>query len=771
MFKNTRVTFLCITVLLFVCVNAEAQSDFTKTVSFNFDKNDFVFQEDSLGNVLITSDSVVVTYSNERNAPAIPFLSYYVLIGPKDEFVSFTSSNSGVTINSNITMAVAPSLITTDAKNTNVGINNTAVSNSVFPTKKVEYVKSMTIGGYKLLNFIISPYKYIGKRLYFYKKTNITLMLRRSESDDFVNVSEDWTQRVKDMAINGSELEDMYAQDIYFSRNAVESIQHPYDYVIITSQQLKNAFVPLVEWKNEKGIRAKIVTTDSIYARFPYETSSPLAIKKYIKFLKDNEAVKYILLGGDTTHIPVQYCYGSYKSNTHTINSNDLPTDMFYACTDSVNFAFNWDGNQNGIVGEPNDSINLAPELALTRIPAMTIDDANAYIAKILQYEKFPSVNNWRNSILMCGTQTDYNNSAQNPCDTQLKGAALYSEYIQPYWNGSLKRFYSTGTDFAGGAGYALNRENLQHQLSQGYAFMDMMTHGFSGGWSLENGAYFSTDADSLNNSSHTIITTTACDTNSFDDEDFGTALSRCFINNPNSGIIAYLGSSRKAFDYSGYSNLGPSSYLNACFYKHLFKEEETVNHFGTLVNYAKQDCMKEFAKYTESRWIVYAINPIGDPEMPIYTNTPLTLNNVYLEFSNGYLSLRTPVDGAKVCIQSLGDKGNSYHHVFDARTMGELYSVAIPSNVSICISKTGYIPYRMYYATGNMVYIQNTVFDTQGVIKGGNVEIGKHVTDDLPYGQVIIEKGETSVTASNSIIIDKGFEVKLGASFSVSIE
>ena len=285
MFKNTRVTFLCITVLLFVCVNAEAQSDFTKTVSFNFDKNDFVFQEDSLGNVLITSDSVVVTYSNERNAPAIPFLSYYVLIGPKDEFVSFTSSNSGVTINSNITMAVAPSLITTDAKNTNVGINNTAVSNSVFPTKKVEYVKSMTIGGYKLLNFIISPYKYIGKRLYFYKKTNITLMLRRSESDDFVNVSEDWTQRVKDMAINGSELEDMYAQDIYFSRNAVESIQHPYDYVIITSQQLKNAFVPLVEWKNEKGIRAKIVTTDSIYARFPYETSSPLAIKKYIKFL------------------------------------------------------------------------------------------------------------------------------------------------------------------------------------------------------------------------------------------------------------------------------------------------------------------------------------------------------------------------------------------------------------------------------------------------------------------------------------------------------
>ncbi len=40
------------------------------------------------------------------------------------------------------------------------------------------------------------------------------------------------------------------------------------DYVVITSEELKPSFVPLISWKLAKGLKSKIITTEEIDSKY-----------------------------------------------------------------------------------------------------------------------------------------------------------------------------------------------------------------------------------------------------------------------------------------------------------------------------------------------------------------------------------------------------------------------------------------------------------------------------------------------------------------------
>ena len=65
-------------------------------------------------------------------------------------------------------------------------------------------------------------------------------------------------------------------------------------------------------------------------------------------------------------------------------------------------------------------------------------------------------------------------------------------------------------------------------------------------------------------------------------------------------------------------------------------------------------------------------------------------------------------------------------------------------------------------------LYIQNEIIGKDYHAVSKNVTIGEDVTAIKPNGPVIIESGTTTINADN-VIIEDGFEVKIGASLEIN--
>ena len=79
---------------------------------------------------------------------------------------------------------------------------------------------------------------------------------------------------------------------------------------------------------------------------------------------------------------------------------------------------------------------------------------------------------------------------------------------------------------------------------------------------------------------------------------------------------------------------------------------------------------------------------------------------------------------------------------------------VCTPSNISVCVTKQGYIP-RLMNITNHVVYIQDETVAGPKRIDADTVRIGSHVTDSRPSGTAVIGTGEVFIEAGHIIIED----------------
>lgn len=166
------------------------------------------------------------------------------------------------------------------------------------------------------------------------------------------------------------------------------------------------------------------------------------------------------MLGGDNSIVSVMEIPVSVGSKRVRI-----PADLYYACLDGN---LEWDENGNHFYGEVEDSVNLVPTVYLTRVPIRTANDVSAFVNKLLRYEITPSINGWKNNLLMCGAKLDSNTSAE------IQSDLLYNQYIRNFWNGSKTKFFDNKiVSNSGQINYcSINADNLQLQLEQGYAIL-----------------------------------------------------------------------------------------------------------------------------------------------------------------------------------------------------------------------------------------------------------------------------------------------------------
>ena len=738
--------------------------------SLKFDEKDFSYLVDDGLMKIISKNKNMVLWGDTID-PAMPYIGVNILISPNEDYYTIETDYNEVLVQTDALVEPNPIPVPTNMPKIKRSRSNISYKEAVYPKGNVVFTGTHLMDGYKYLSFVVCPFRYDALRGYLYLMTDINLRLQLKqyvEKEKVVNSARKEPGRnmrntVKKLIINGEEMEKFYAKSPMSVKSSSSLVSEPYKYIIVTNETLRPAFEKLARWKTIKGVRAKVVTVEDCYEA--YHDSTPQLAIKYVLDNYYNSGMEYALLGGDTDVVPAQICYLPEHDKT-----TDTPTDLFYACRDSC---FSWDGNGNGIYGEDSDHVDLDPEFIITRTSVSNLAEAEVFVNRIIEYESSPKLEGWTNSFLSCGNEMYYSWSVLGVLmsDAQMQGENVYRNAVQNYWSGNLFELFDTYSNHSNGANYDATEDHIQNELEKGYTFVDEFSHGWVNRWGwLEDSTLYKIDkASNLVNNSYTVITTIACYTNAFDKKStdfpdetdyYTTCLSEAFIRNPNSGILAYFGSSRDGW-------IECSSQFDEMFYKSLFTGNDkqfgraamsSKNAFSSMATLPYENIENNYRKLTMS------LNPIGDPEMPIFTWTPQSFANVNINFSNGTVNVTTGVSDCRICVSSASDYGNSYYELSDS-TNSATFS-GVNDDCFVCITKTGYIPYLA--RVGTSVFLQNETIKSDLRVFSTTTDAGSNVTTLKPQGPVSIEKGKLSVRSQGNVTLKNDFEVKLGAELEI---
>ncbi len=153
------------------------------------------------------------------------------------------------------------------------------------------------------------------------------------------------------------------------------------EFLIVSHASFLNALRPLVAQRVEQGLDTWAVDVDDVYDEYASGMFEPQAIRWFVDdLLKDRDGdtprLKYLWLVGDATYDYKGVRPGSrnFVPTHHSDEADILPTYSPTFAHDDY-FAFGPDGGR-------------APLAAVGRYPANTIDAVEAYVAKVLEYER-----------------------------------------------------------------------------------------------------------------------------------------------------------------------------------------------------------------------------------------------------------------------------------------------------------------------------------------------------------------------------------------------
>lgn len=654
-------------IAMILSVVCYAKAD-TFSYTFLFNESDFSITKKQSDSLSIVSVATPAAYPAVTD-PGLPIIGRSIALTDggmvKDYSVVFNKRliRSGVDIDN------APRPLPTNMLPQDMPKEAKGYIAKIYPDSNCVLVKNFNIGGVPVASFLMSPFVFDAKNrnLYFIDSIRIDMEIG-------VNPMRKAPDRMRPAQFE-------ILQAVVDNRESLESLPIAYsepesnetvEYVIITNERLKDAFQPLADWKRKKGVPSKIITVEEIYQNYPGQTQQ-IKIKSCIIDLCKNNWLQFVLLGGDVDIVPTQPC--CVNSRVGTFIEYDIPADVYYSSLADLD----WDTNNDGIAGELGfDRIDVNPVVHVTRAPVNDISQTELFVTRTIEYEQSP---NFRRAIFQGGTRLNKKISGDKLADMLFNDVFAGKIRIESH------KFFDTYMY----NGQPFSTQSFSEGLSSGYMLAEFISHGKENSLvdSIGKSFYNTKSASSLSNSGHTVFTTMACLTNAFDKPE--QCLSEALFRNPNSGLVGYLGSSRSgwfngdeySFDYSmGYERL---------FYELLFDSNSlrpAVKHFGALVTFTKSSFLSYLNSEQTYRWLHYSINALGDPETPIFNDYPKSFDASSTGYNNGYLTVNTGVENARVCVSSVSD--SSYYEIDYGK---ECVFHTGQGNFDVWITSQNYIP------------------------------------------------------------------------------
>lgn len=333
-----------------------------------------------------------------------------------------------------------------------------------------------------------------------------------------------------------------------------------HDYLIITHTLLRPAAERLSQFHKQKNLyKVEIVETDQIFNEFSSGQPNPVAIRDFLKMSFDRagndslKRVKHLLLLGAGSFDP---------KNRHKPNYNLVPTWQTDNSLDPLSTYVSDDFF--GFLNDADSLNNPIPpllDIAIGRIPARNLAEANAIIDKIIAYHQPESLGPWRRNISFIADDEDNN---LHLLDAETISDRTEKEF--PY--GLTEKIYLDAyrqESTPAGNRYPSVRQNLINNFYKGVLIWNYTGHG--GNRRLAEEVIFDSElVDKLKNQNKLpLMVVATCDFTPFD-HPLVYSLGEEILFKPHTGAIALMSATRLVFAAS--NSLIHDNYLHVLFSK-----------------------------------------------------------------------------------------------------------------------------------------------------------------------------------------------------------
>lgn len=368
------------------------------------------------------------------------------------------------------------------------------------------------------------------------------------------------------------------------------------DYIIITHANFINDVQPLADFRNQQGMRSKVVDVQDIYDEFNHGILNANAIREFLKYAYSNwqpPAPTYVLLVGDT-HIDMKN------------GSNFVPTVRVqipgYGSSASDHQFVTFRGEDN------------FPDMLIGRMPANTRVDARIFVERTIQHETSSPVGPWHKRLLMlAGSERIFHSQidrlvSHNQLRHKYETERIYAPYKDEL---DLSIDESVTTPIA---------RQVIDGFNNGASLINYIGHGGGGIWSDSRMLDFEDPEQNLTNISQLpLVVSMTCYTGAFD----GTknSLAEELLRSENGGAIAVIGATSIGL-------LDGDYILNREIFDVIFKGH--TQHIGAIFAQAKTQFLVNTPGFLD---LAEVFTLFGDPATQL--KIPNSQMEVTIDFAN----------------------------------------------------------------------------------------------------------------------------------------
>lgn len=427
------------------------------------------------------------------------------------------------------------------------------------------------------------------------KITNVTIKYLNNQgtAQGYAALFEAYVQSPQDQFIAVSDSGKLNPVRIEVVSN-VGLASHDYSaqYIMITSRQLDNVtgkqtdpsnpVSELASYYDSHGVKTLVVNAVQVYDAFNYGIKSPYAIRSFISYAYHNWSVapKYVLLVGEGTW------------NTKNGNRSDLiPVMMMQTYEFGATACDNWYACVDG-----NDPI---PDVAVGRIPALTVAQVQTTVNKILEYYSGKSFG-WQNTaLLIAGEEEEFH----------IQADSVVHDMIPPRY--FIKRLYTSIQNPAVDTKYYGVTQDLVNDFKNGAVLVNYMGHGGGAIWA-DNGILTNDEVANLSNTGkYPFVTSMTCFAGAFDGQ-IGLPLSSTLLFADKKGAVGLLASAGLGWLYNDF-------YMDSELLPILFDPAYSTWSVGSDIMLAKARYYAAYGPFwPQAETMLNQYNIIGDPALVI---------------------------------------------------------------------------------------------------------------------------------------------------------
>ena len=376
----------------------------------------------------------------------------------------------------------------------------------------------------------------------------------------------------------------------------------PVEVVIVTNAELAPELERLADFRTRLGHRALVRTVEWIDGEYAAAglVDRAARIRAFLAAARAEWGTLWVLLAGDSDVIPPRYAASSYYVEGHEL----IPADLYYAALDG-----NWNADGDALFGEPEDEVDLVPDLFAGRAPLAMRAEARAFVERQIAHEmgvdagSAPGGSAFPASAVFLAEELF----------ESLDGAEVAEEVRQLLTPAmTTVRLYERSGNYPGSL--PESRESALAALAAGSGIVLHVGHGFRNTLSVGAGSLANSDCDALSNRPRLpVFLALNCTSAAIDFNSIGERL----VRNPRGGAAVYVGSSRFAFP--GTARLYQTAFFHAAF-------QETLRTAGEAVFHARTLLAPLAAVEGAHRWTHFTLTVLGDPMTPLFTRAPVPL-------------------------------------------------------------------------------------------------------------------------------------------------